>query len=120
MESVEALVGLAVQGTMERAKICSLLMALSKLIGSAEIYSDNRGVVQALNRGQVECIHANHDDADLWIKVWVKVDGHKEQDRRLGVVWVKAHTSAKEEAQMAQQDTQIAMANDKAEERAMG
>ena len=87
MESVEAPVGLAVHGTMVRAKICALLVALSKLIGHRpRIHSDSRGVVQALNRGEVECINANHEDADLWIKVWVKVDGHKEQHLRLRVV----------------------------------
>ena len=96
-------------------EIWASLMALSKMIGPAEIYSDSRGVVQALNEGEAECISANHKDADLWIQVW-----DKEQELRLGVAWVKAHTSAKEKAQLTQQKKQFAMANDEADELANG
>ena len=63
---------------------------------------------------------ANHKDADLWIQVWDKVDEHKEQDLGFRVVWVKAHTSAKEKAKMTQQNGQIAVANDEANELAKG
>ena len=85
------------------------------MIGPAEIYSDSRGVVQALNEGEAECISANHKDADLWIQVW-----DKEQDLRLRVAWVKAPTSAKEKARLTQQKKQIAMANDGTDEHADG
>ena len=54
-----------------------LFLALCKFIGPAEIHCDNRGVVQALNKGEVECINANLKDADLWIQVWDMVYGHK-------------------------------------------
>ena len=56
---------LEVQRTIKRADICALYMALCRLNGPAGIYSDNRGVVQALNRGQANCIAATHKDADL-------------------------------------------------------
>ena len=74
-------------------------MALSELVRPAEIYSDNRGVVQALNKGEVECIIANHKDADLWIQVWDKVNDHNEQYLRLRVAWFNAHTSTKGQPQ---------------------
>ena len=50
-------------------------MGLSKLIGSAEIYSDNRGFVQSLNTGDVERIDANSKDVDFWIQVWDEAMG---------------------------------------------
>ena len=95
-------------------------MPLSQMIGPADIYSDNRGGVVASKSCEVECISANHKDADLWIQVWVKVNVHKEQDLGFRIVRVKAHNSAKEKAKMTQQDGQIAMANDKADELAKG
>ena len=36
----------------------AFFLALSKLIGSADIFSDKRGDVQALNKGEVRCINA--------------------------------------------------------------
>ena len=53
-----------------RAKIWALFTALTKLIGPVENFSDSRGVVQALNKGEVECICTYHNDADLGIQVW--------------------------------------------------
>ena len=40
-----------------------------KLSGPAEIYFSKRGVVQSLNKDEVECLNANFKDADLWIQV---------------------------------------------------
>ena len=71
--------------TITRADIWALFMALSKLTGLAEIYSDNSGVVQALNEGEVDCISANHKDADLWIQVRDTFHWHKEQNLGFGV-----------------------------------
>ena len=76
--------------------------------------------IQVSNKGEVECLIANTTDADLWIQVWDKVNGHREQDLRLGVAWEKAHTSAKEKAQMTQESKQTAMAHEKADELAEG
>ena len=66
-----------------------MYMTLSNLIGPAETYSDNRSVVQALNKGDVECINVNHKDANPWSQVWDKLDVHREQDLRLREVWVR-------------------------------
>ena len=42
-------------------------LALCKLCGPSEIFSDNRGVVQAVHEEEVKCIGCGHRDADLWI-----------------------------------------------------
>ena len=55
--------------------------ALCQLIGSAAVYSDNRGVVHSLKKGEVECVSVSHKDAYLWIQDWDQVDAHKEHDR---------------------------------------
>ena len=93
--------------------------AFCKLIGSAEIYSDNRGVVRSLKKGEVECISVSDKDGYLWIQDWDQVNARKEQDR-LTVAWVKAHTSGMKKAQVTQQKRQIATANDQADELVQG
>ena len=93
--------------------------ALCKLIGSAEIYSDNRGVVRSSKKGEVECISVSDKDGYLWIQDWDKVNAHKAQDR-LPAAWVKPHTSAMKKAQMTQQQRQVATADDQADELVQG
>ena len=50
---------LQVQRTIKRAEISALYMVLMKLCGPAEVFCDHRGVVQALNKGQVNCTRAS-------------------------------------------------------------
>ena len=66
-------VALEVQRTIKRAEIGALYMALTELCGPAEILSDNTRFVQALNKGEVNCISASCKDADLWVLVWRKI-----------------------------------------------
>ena len=47
---------LKVQRTTKRADKWVLYIAVCKLSGPSEIFTDNRGVVQALNKGEVDCI----------------------------------------------------------------
>ena len=54
-----------VQRTMKRADICALYVALGKRSGPPEFATHNRGVVQALNEDEEDCIAANHKHADL-------------------------------------------------------
>ena len=58
-----------VQRTLKMADICALYMALCKLCGPSEIFADSRGVVRAVNKGEVDCISAVHNDVDLWVLV---------------------------------------------------
>ena len=64
---------LEVQRTIKRAEIWSLDMALMKRCWPAEMFPDHRGVVRALNKGEVYCISASHKDANLWVLVWRKI-----------------------------------------------
>lgn len=80
------------------------------------MYPDNRGVVQTLNKSHVEFVSTNHKDADLWMGIWWKVNEHNGQGLRVKVVWITARTTAKEKAQMTQQNNQIAVCNGTAEE----
>ena len=80
------------------------------------MYPDNRGVAQTLNKSDVELVSTNHKDADLWMGIRWNVNEHSGQTLRVKVVWITARTTAKEKAQMTQQNNQIAFANDTAED----
>ena len=73
---------------MRRTEFCFFL-ALCKLCGPPEIFSDNRGVVQALNEGEVDRISAGHNDPDLWMWVWNKVGACIEEGFDIRVVWTE-------------------------------
>ena len=86
------------QRIVKRAEKWAIFMASSKSTGRTAVCSCSRGVVQALNKGGMESIDADH-----------KVDRHTEQDFIHRVARVEAHTSAKEKAQMTQQNKQVVM-----------
>ena len=67
-------------------------MALCKLCGSSEIFSSNRGVVQALCRGEVDCISAGHNGAHLRVLVLSMVGECIGDGFNMRVVFTKAHT----------------------------
>ena len=45
--------------------VCGFVQAGSA--GRRRFFCDNRGVVRAFYKGEVNCICAGHNDADLWI-----------------------------------------------------
>ena len=56
---------LIVQGTIKRAHICALYVALCKRSGPPDFATHNQIVVQALNEDEEDCIGANHKHADF-------------------------------------------------------
>ena len=87
---------LETQRTIKKGEIRALYMALCKLSGRIAMYSDNRGVVQALNKGEDNCIAATHRDAVLWILVWDVIDDLVETGVWLKVTRIKPHTTGEE------------------------
>ena len=59
---------------------------------------DSSGVVRSLNKGEVDCISAEHHDADIRILVLTKVDGCIGVGSNKRVVWIEAHTTLEEKA----------------------
>ena len=88
-------VELELQRTTERAEIWTLLEVIIRLPGPAGIYTNNRGAVQDLNKGEAECTSANYNDADSRVRVWWEINYHIEQDLKLKVAWVRTHTTAR-------------------------
>ena len=61
-----------VQRSSKRPEVRAVYVALCMLVGPTEIYLDNRCVVQAKRKSEVNCSSAGHKDADLRIIVWEK------------------------------------------------
>ena len=90
-------VALEVKRTIKRSEIWALYMALTKLCGTAEIFSDNTGFMQALNKGEVTCISAGSLGSGL-AENW-RVFVHEGID--LHVIWTKAHSTLEDKAKMS-------------------
>ena len=86
--------------TIKRADIWASYMALCKLCRPSDIFSDIIGVVRALSKGEVDCIGAWHNAAELWDLVWNKVHECIEEDLNMRVFWTQAHTTLEEKAKM--------------------
>ena len=56
---------LKVQWPNKRAEIWALYMASCSRVGPTQIYSSSRGAVQVLNNGEVYCLLATQNHADL-------------------------------------------------------
>ena len=97
---------LETQRTIKKGEIRALYMALCKLSGRTAMYSDNRGVVQALNKG----------DADLWIVVWDVINHLVETGLWLKVTRIKPHTTGEEKDLMTSENRHSACAGDKVDE----
>ena len=54
----------------KRIEIRALCVALCMMCGPSESFSVNPRVVHAFNKGEVACISAGHNDANLWIFFW--------------------------------------------------
>ena len=61
---------LEVQRTIKRAELTAFLGLLKKVIGPINVHVDNKGIIDALWRGEIKCIDPTAGDADLWIKIW--------------------------------------------------
>ena len=82
--------------------ILSVYMALCKLCGPSEIFSDSRGVVQALNKGEVGI---KTRISGFWSgarKVSSSVKAFN--IRVVMVVWTKAQNTLEEKAKMSPED----------------
>ena len=51
-----------------------------------------------LCQGEVDCISAGYNDADLWVLVCGKFDECLDESINFRVVWTKAHTTLEEKA----------------------
>ena len=85
------------------------------LAGPSAVYLDNRGVVQPLTKGKVNCVAATHKHAKLFVLVRKRTTHLVENGLWLKVTWVKART-AKENAHMSAENRQIYCANEEADE----
>ena len=56
---------LKVQCTIKRAEFAAFLCLFKKAIGPSMVHVDNKGIIDGLWKGEMECIGPNAKDADL-------------------------------------------------------
>ena len=88
-----------------------MYMALCTLCGP-----DYREVVQTLKEDEVDCIRAEHNDADLWMLAWNKVGECMDERLNIRVDWAKGHTALGDKAKMTPENHQVAWAVSKTDE----
>ena len=80
-----------VQRTVKRAELTAFLCILKKVIGSIKVHVDNKGIIDALRKGEKECVKPRAGDADLWVKICEELHGLVERGILVEVEHVKAH-----------------------------
>ena len=96
-------VSLEVQRFIKSAQTWALHMVLCKVLDRRRFFSDNRGVVQALT-GEVDCISAGSNDADLLLLVWSKVGECINEGFHIWWYGREVHTTLEEKAKMTPED----------------
>ena len=76
-------------------------MALCSLCGPYD-----QEVAQTLKKDVVDCIRAEHNDADLWMLAWNRVGKCIAEGLNIRVVWAKGHTALEEKAKMSLENHQ--------------
>ena len=105
-----------VERTIKRAELTAFLCLLRKVHGPIKVHVDNQGTIEALRKGEKECIKPRAGDAVLWIKIWEELHGLAERGILVEVEHVKADRTKKEKKHMSQLEKFVTEGNEKAGE----
>ena len=61
---------LELQRTIGRAELTAFVCLHMKIMGSAMVHADDKGIIDGLWKGEMKCIDPRAKDADLWILTW--------------------------------------------------
>ena len=71
-----------------------------KVIGLTMVHVDNKGIIDGLWKGEMECIGPKAKDADLWIVIREELHKLRSKEILIEVEHVKAHSTEKERQRM--------------------
>ena len=87
---------LEVQRTKKRAELTAFLCHFRRIVGPTAAHVDNKGSVDVLWRGEMQCIGTHAKGADPWILIWEEVHWFHQAGVQREVEHVKAHRPKKE------------------------
>ena len=59
--------------TTKRPDLTAFFCLLRRIIGPTTAHVDNKGILDVLWRGEINCIGPKAKDADLWMLIWQEV-----------------------------------------------
>ncbi|CAK0809345.1 unnamed protein product, partial [Prorocentrum cordatum] len=97
---------LPIHRRVKRAEMWAFLKVLERMLPPGRVYTDHKGIVEGLQRGERLCTSWKRPHADLWRRIWHKV---KDMDLDIHCVkHVKAHRSKSRIEQLEGEDLKIA------------
>ncbi|CAK0878174.1 unnamed protein product, partial [Prorocentrum cordatum] len=100
---------LPIHRRVKRAEMWAFLKVLERMLPPGQVYTDHKGIVEGLQRGERWCTSWKRPHADLWRRIWHKV---KDLDLDIHCVkHVKAHRSKSRIGQLEGEDLKIAKGN---------
>ncbi|CAK0838315.1 unnamed protein product, partial [Prorocentrum cordatum] len=97
---------LPIHRRVKRAEMWAFLKVLERMLPPGHVYTDHKGIVEGLQRGERWCTSWKRPHADLWRRIWHKV---KDLDLDIHCVkHVKAHRSKSRIGQLEGEDLEIA------------
>ncbi|CAK0843011.1 unnamed protein product, partial [Prorocentrum cordatum] len=100
---------LPIHRRVKRAGMWAFLKVLERMLPPGQVYTDHKGIVEGLQRGERWCTSWKRPHADLWRRIWHKV---KDLDLDIHCVkHVKAHRSKSRIGQLEGEDLKIAKGN---------
>ena len=86
--------------TINRVELTAFHCLLRRIVGPITAHVDDKGIIDGLRRGEMQCIDPKANDADLWILIWEEVHRLHQEGPLLEVEHAKAHRSMKEKQEM--------------------
>ncbi|CAK0863259.1 unnamed protein product [Prorocentrum cordatum] len=100
---------LPIHRRVKRAEMRAFLKVLERMLPPGHVYTDHKGIVEGLQRGERWCTSWKRPHADLWRRIWHKVKG---MDLDIHCVkHVKAHRSKSRIGQLEGEGLKIAKGN---------
>ncbi|CAK0830576.1 unnamed protein product [Prorocentrum cordatum] len=100
---------LPIHRRVKRAEMWAFLKVLERMMPPGRIYTDHKGIIEGLQKGERWCTSWRRPHADIWKRIW-----HKVEDLDLDVncvKHVKAHRSTAKIEQLEGDDLKIAKGN---------
>ena len=107
---------LEVQRTIKRAELTAFLCLLEKVVGPIRVHVDNKGIIDGLWRGEMNCIDPTAGNADLRIQIWEGLHSLTSRAILVEVEHVKANRTEKGKKHMSRFERFVTEGNEKADE----
>ena len=108
-------VDLSIQRRIKRAELWAVLRALQTALPPICIHTDHMGIIQGIAKGRRWCCGARRPHADVWRRIWAKLEDLGFPSEVVSFKHVKAHRTALAKAGLAPEEKLHAKGNEAAD-----